>query len=380
MAQFKALADFLDHLTNDIGIPGCSVAVYKEHTPLFKYSSGYADRESNIKMCGNELFNLYSTSKVITCACALTLLEKGKFLLSDPLCEYIPEYADMNILVKADNGQTTLVKAKNKIKVCDLFTMSAGLNYNLQSDSIKNALAKCESRSTTDIVRAIAGEPLSFEPGTRWQYSLCHDVLGGFIEIVSGKSFGQYLNEAILEPCGMSSTGFDIGKLDSSRLAKQYRFDYSKKRAFPESGNIYKLSDAYESGGAGLISCVDDYILFADAMANGGVASNGNRILSRYTIDLMRTNHLDSIALADLNWSVLSGYGYGLGVRTMMHREKGGIIGSVGEFGWGGAAGAYAMIDPENKLSVFYAQHMLNNLEPYVHPRIRNIVYSELGE
>ena len=138
---------------------------------------------------------------------------------------------------------------------------------------------------------------------------------------------------------------------------------------------MFRLGSEYESGGAGLISSVDDYIKFANVLCNKGKTQKGEKILSECTIDLMRTNHLDKTSMKDFNWIQMRGYGYGLGVRTMIDKAKGGSLSSIGEFGWGGAAGTYAMIDPENEITVFYAQHMLNNQEPYVHPRIRNIVY-----
>ena len=140
--------------------------------------------------------------------------------------------------------------------------------------------------------------------------------------------------------------------------------------------NEFVLGSEYESGGAGLISCVDDYAKFSAAMANGGNTPDGNRILSPKTIDLMRTNRLNPTQMKDFDWSFLGGYGYGLGVRTMIDPVRCGANSPVGEFGWDGAAGCYVIIDPENRISLFYAQQMREGLGYYVHPRIRNILYS----
>ena len=374
--NFKGLETFLDDITK-WRIPGAECAVYYRNKPVFRYSAGYADIKSKKPITADNLYNLYSTSKVITCTAALQLFEKGKFLMTDPISEYLPEFNEMYIQKKIENGENELVKAENSIKIQDLFTMSAGLTYNINSVSIQAVKETTQNKCPTrDIVKAIANDPLMFEPGTHWNYSLCHDVLGGLVEVISGKKFSEYLVENIFKPLEMKDTGFYLTDEKKQRMATQYRFDEIPNSATEVSlTNDYKFGSEYESGGAGLISSVDDYIKFANALCNKGKAQNGEKILSRHTIDLMRTNHLDETLLKDFNWIQMSGYGYGLGVRTMIDKAKGGSLSPVGEFGWGGAAGTYVMIDPDNGVAVFYAQHMLNSQEPYVHPRIRNIVY-----
>ena len=160
-----------------------------------------------------------------------------------------------------------------------------------------------------------------------------------------------------------------------SRLAMQYLNEDGKGIRPIGAENFYVLGPAYDSGGAGLITSVDDYIRFADMLAMGGVGATGERILSKAAIDLMRLNHLNDVQMKDINWIQMTGYGYGLGVRTMTDKTRGSLS-PVGEFGWGGAAGAYVLIDPEREMSVYFAEHMRNSLEPFVHPRIRNILYA----
>lgn len=379
--NFINLEKFLDSLVTEIGIPGVDCIVYYKNRPVFRHATGYADRENNIKMKGGELYNLYSTSKVITCTCALTLFEKGKFLMNDPLYEYLPEFADVIVKEKNEKGEEVLVKPKRPILIQDLFTMSAGLSYNLGTEYIKEVQKNTDGKAPTrEIMKAIAKEPLGYHPGEHWGYSLAHDVIGGLIEVVSGKTFGEYLKESITEPLGIKNTGFERNDDIYSRMTAQYLYDYDKKYANRiEKTCEFCFGTEYESGGAGIISSVDDYGLFVNAMANGGIGANGNRIIEKCTVDMMRMNCLDEKRLKDFNWQQMSGYGYGYGVRTMIRPEMG-SLGSVGEFGWGGAAGTYAMIDPDRQIGVFYGQHMKNNLEPYVHPRIRNLVYAALSE
>ena len=141
-------------------------------------------------------------------------------------------------------------------------------------------------------------------------------------------------------------------------------------------GNEFIHGEEYDSGGAGIITTVSDYVKLAQALANNGVGLTGERILSANTIDLMRTNTLDENQIKTFDWKQLSGYGYGLGVRTMIDRAQGGSIGNIGEFGWGGAAGASVYIDPAVKLAAVYAKHTLNPREEYYQPRVRNVLYA----
>ncbi len=374
--DFQPLTQFLDSLPPR-GIPGVDCIVYYRHQPVYRRSAGFADRASQKPIAPHTLYNLYSTSKVITCAAALQLYEQGKFLLNDPLAEYLPEYKAMQVRHITAQGTAELRPAVNSIRIEDLFTMSAGMTYIINSKAIRKVQAETGGRAPTrEVARALASEPLIFEPGTHWNYALCHDVLGALIEVVSGQRFGKYLQDHVFEPIGMKDTGFERTPERLAQMATQYR--YNEETHFADEitqDNGYVLGTAYESGGAGLISSLEDYGLFVDMLSNGGRAASGEKILSRRTIDLMRTNHLDATRLKDFNWIQMAGYGYGLGVRTMIDKARGGSESSIGEFGWGGAAGTYAMIDPDCELAVFYAQHMLNNMEPYVHPRLRNIVY-----
>jgi CubicO group peptidase (beta-lactamase class C family) len=374
--DFSPLTRFLDTLPLR-GIPGVDCVVYYKHQPVLRHHAGFADRESQKPFEPHMLYNLYSTSKVITCTAALQLFEQGKFLLNDPLSEYLPEYKTMLVRTITGQGTAELRPAVKPIRIVDLFTMSAGMTYIMNSKSILKAQAETGGRAPTrEVVRALAGEPLIFEPGTHWNYALCHDVLGALIEVLSGKRFGQYLQENIFDPIGMNDTGFSRTHERLARMTTQYRFNSETGVAEAiTKDNGYILGSEYESGGAGLISSVEDYGLFVDTLSNGGRAASGAKILSRTTIDLMRSNQLDEIRMKDFNWEQMAGYGYGLGVRTMIDKTRGSSS-SIGEFGWGGAAGTYAMIDPDCEIAVFYAQHMLNNMEPFVHPRLRNIVYS----
>ncbi len=390
--DFKNLKAFMDHLTDDL-VPGNAISVYYENKEVYNYASGYADIENKRPMSPDDMIFIYSCSKVATVVSAMQLLERGRYLLSDPLYEYIPEFKDM--YVKTGDGK--IKKAENDIKIWNLLTMTAGFNYNQNKDAphiIKaNEITKGKM-NTVDVIKCLAEQPLDFEPGERWQYSLCHDVLAAFVEVVSGKKFRDYVKENIFEPVGMNNSYYHLQPGMEEKMARQYiyrtvdpdKFDMveaqskgSSKKGYWENYGIkndHIHSNEYDSGGAGIITTVSDYAKFANALANNGTAQNGEKILSKGTIDLMRTNQLSPEQKRYFSWSQLRGYGYGLGVRTLIDKSQASSVGSIGEFGWGGAAGATILVDPDRKFSFFYSHHMLNPHEDYYQPRLRNAAYS----
>jgi CubicO group peptidase (beta-lactamase class C family) len=256
--------------------------------------------------------------------------------------------------------------------------MTAGFNYDLGAPYIKEALAEGRT-STLELVKALAKTPLGFEPGTRYRYSLCHDILGGLIEVWSGMSLGEYMKKNIFDVLGMENTFFGV-PTDEERLSRMaVRYNHGKDRR-PERMKLecpYNLSPEYESGGAGLTSCPEDYAIFLDALANGGVGKNGGRILSRASIELMSANHMNNgQLLADFqSGHVGKGYGYGYAVRTHYNNAVSGSLSAIGEFGWDGAAGAMSLVDPQNKLSFVYFQH-IHGWDPRKQKEMRNVLYS----
>lgn len=387
--DFEPLKKFMDSWVLEF-TPGCCISVYKDNKEVFKYAAGYSDLDNGVKLTGNELFFLYSCSKVATVTAALQLYEKGSFLLDDPLYEYIPEYKNMTVIDKNGN----ISSAQNHITMRHLFTMTAGLNYNTNTKGFKNVYKITNGKmNTLDVVRSIAAEPLSFEPGTHWQYSLCHDVLAGVVEVISGKRFSDYVKENIFEPLDMTNSFYHIFGDDYNRVSEQYFYEpkthendivklqMSNQKA---DGCIKKIDksvshvfgDEYDSGGAGIISNPQDYIKFIAALANRGVGVNGERIISSGAVELMRTNQLTPELLKDYTWPDLKGYGYGLGVSTMIDRAASGSLGSIGEFGWNGAAGSVTLADPELNLAMVFSQHIVNPRATYFVPRLKNILYS----
>lgn len=381
--NFEYMKNFMDSLTEWI-IPGNSVVIYEDGKKVFEYSSGYSDLEKKIKKTGEEQLYIYSCSKVATVTAALQLYEQGKFLLSDPLYEYLPEFKKMYV-----KDGDRIKAAENPITIRDLFTMTAGLSYATNTPAFEKARKLTDGKmDTRTVIKCLAEEPLLFEPGARWNYSLCHDVLAVLAEVVSGMRFSEYMKKNIFEPLDMNNSYYHAPNdviispqyiyeiQDTKNIVELQQKEHTSgvvKRAY---GNELVFGENYDSGGAGIITTVDDYAKFAAALANSGTGLNNNRILSSATVKLMKTNQLNEAQRKTMNWRRLRGYGYGLGVRTLIDKAESGSNSSIGEIGWGGAAGATIIADTEEKVALFYAHHMLNPQEEYYQPRLRNVLYS----
>jgi len=364
-------------------LAGCGCAVAKDGEVLYQGYFGFADLEEQRKITEDTVYRLFSMTKVVICTAAMILFERGEFLLNEPIYEYIPEYKDTQVFVLDTTGNINVKKAKNDMLIKHAFNMSVGIPYpDMDSPTaremirVRNELEKKHGKyDILTEVKAMGSVPVAFEPGTRWLYGYGHDIIAGLIQIISGKTVGKFLQDEIFEPLGMKNTGYRYFDDIEKRMVSHYKRD--------SDGSLSKISgpldqfhepDAiYEAGGAGLFSTVNDYLKFSQMLANGGVF-NGERIIGRKTIDLMRANHLSAEQLKDYRNSYLDGYGYGLGVRTLMDTAQAHFNGSIGEFGWTGMLGTYVSIDPKERSSIVYMHQMYPNMEEYYHHRVRGVV------
>ena len=386
--NFTVLKDFMNRLTA-WRMPGNTVSVYLKGKEIFRYSSGYANLEEKIPMTGDELLNIYSCSKAVTVTAALQLYEKGFFVLDDPLYDFLPEFRHM--YVKEADGSVR--EANGPVTMRHLFTMTSGITYDTGTPAFDKARELTEGKmDTLTLVRQLGNEPLTFDPGEDWQYGLNHDILAGVVELISGKRFSRYVQDNIFAPLDIQGATYHNDSV-TDKMAEQYRYinsaetdpvklqmaaDVRQDGYIQNIGkkNILDFGENYDSGGAGITISVPEFAKFGNAMANGGVGTTGERIVAPQTIDLLRTNQLTDRHRVTYSQGKNRGYGYGLGVRTMMERGESGSLSSVGEFGWGGAAGGNLIIDPALGFSAFYAHHMLNPAEEYYQPRLINTLYS----
>lgn len=380
--DFQIMTDLLERMAG-VYYHGIDLSIYKNGKELYRKQAGVSEVETGKPVDPNSMYYLFSASKVMTCAAALQLYERGYFLLEDPIADYLPEFKNMMVNRYRGNRQVEdVTPAHRPITIKHLFTMTSGLDYNLSTPYIEEVKEKTNGKCPTEeIVKAIAKNTLQFEPGEHYMYGLSHDVLGRLIEVISGMKFGEYMKKNVWDPCGLEHTTFNPTDEIKAKMPPRYYKDVEQNKFIRcENSNGYRICEnsEYESGGAGVISCVSDYIKFADALANGGVAATGNRILSSRTIEIMHTNMLTKEQILDMGKGP-EGYGYGLGVRTMVDNSMVGRLTNFGEFGWDGAVGSYVLIDPSEGISLFAAENVSGPFNHEGPGRIGNVLYTILN-
>lgn len=358
--EFEKVREYIDRvMVGEKGVPGVDITVMQEHKLFFRHRSGNA-------AAGSQYF-LYSCTKPVTVSLIMHLIEGGKLSLQDPVAEYLPAFS--RLFLEKD-GQR--VPVQTPVTVYHLLTMSAGFDYSLITDPAKNSrlMERVGAKaSTTEVVSGFAEFPLEFAPGERFCYSVCHDILAAVAEIVTGMPFSEYAQKVLFEPLGMVNTTYRHTSRARQRVAPQYLY-WNGRVSQTETVNQHVLTPDFDSGGAGIIASPEDYCLFADMMACGGIGANGYRFLKPETVELL--------AQPRIAFPGPAGYQYGLGVRTRC--ETGPNSSPVGEFGWDGAAGSWVMMDPKNRISVFLAMHMLNwpALIGDDHMVLRDLIYSSM--
>ncbi|MEP7274635.1 MAG: serine hydrolase domain-containing protein, partial [Acidobacteriota bacterium] len=347
-------------------IPGAIGLIARRGKIAYQQAFGMADMEAGTPMRMDTIHRIYSMSKPITSVAVMMLYEEGKFQLNDPVAKYLPEFAKMQVGIEEKDPATgkmvlKTVPAKRPITVRDLLRHTAGLTYGFFGDTlVDREYRKAKilgDLNLADFVKNLSQMPLLFEPGTRWNYSVSVDVLGRLVEVISGKTFDQFLQERIFVPLAMSDTGFFVPASKKGRLAKLYRPTPDGKveaaptcanrqectEKFPNAAPTYLEQPSLLSGGGGLASTTYDYLRFCQMLIGGG-QYGGKRLLSRKTVELMSSDNLGSIPIG------MAGYGFGLGFAVSKAPGEAGMMGSPGEYNWGGAAGTKFWIDPKEEL------------------------------
>jgi CubicO group peptidase (beta-lactamase class C family) len=347
-------------------IPGASGLIARRGKIAYQETFGMADVEAGKPMRMDTIHRIYSMSKPITSVAVMMLYEEGRFQLNDPVAKYLPEFSKMQVWVDEKDPQTgqpmlKTAPAKRPITIRDLLRHTAGLTYGVFGDTpvdreYRKARVLGES-NLAEFVKDLAAIPLQYEPGTRWHYSVSVDVLGRLVEVLSGKSFDQFLQERIFTPLDMKDTGFTVPADKKDRLATLYTLTKEGKlqpaticstrqeciEKFPNAVPSFLQSIGMQSGGGGLVSTAYDYLHFCQMMLNQG-QYNGKRLLSRKAVQLMSSDSLGTIP------GMGPGNGFGLGFQVSKAPGEAGMMGSPGEYNWGGAAGTRFWIDPQEEL------------------------------
>jgi len=360
MYDFISLNKLLDFFI-EMGVPSFDIEVRHRGKTVMRRMHGYSDAQKTKPIDGTEKYHIYSCSKPITCVAMMTLFEKGKFSFYDRLSAYMPEFSKMYI--REGDG---VKEAQNPITIENLFTMSAGLSYDLRSENLMAAREQTGGRcQTREVMKYLAKDPLLFEPGTKFNYSLCHDVLAALVEVISGEKFGDYVKRNVFDRAEMGDSTFLPDEDVLSSLCAQYTY-HADTREYEYIGprNNYRIGTEYESGGAGCVTTVNDYMKFLESLRTGG------KIISRESVKLMMQNRYTPEQ--SVNY-FSPGYGYGLGVRCPIDASS-----PCTDFGWGGAAAAFLACDMKNEFSVYYAQHVLGSPNQSLRIKIAEYIRADL--
>ncbi|MBE6935061.1 MAG: serine hydrolase [Ruminococcaceae bacterium] len=376
----------LDRLIRDFtdgGLPGCGLMITQNGKTLYEGYSGYADLDAKTPITEKSVYRMASMSKIPLYVTMMMLYEQGKFLMTDPITNYFPEWANMKKVVHQANGYFRIEPVEKPITIRDVMSMKCGLPYcnsdaptdNRTLRSMQEAMKPLWERgyyTNREQIEAISKSYLACEPGTEWIYGFSSELAAGIIEAVCDKPVNDVFREFLFDPLGMDDTrAIFFGDIEE-RMVKLYakKADgtmvpgptFFDKKHLPGKEN--------EAGWARLFSTVPDFTKLMTMLACGGVYE-GQRIMGRKTIDAMRANGLDKLFTDTYN----AGYGYGYGVRTLMDKAAGNHNGSLGAFGWTGGFGTWCEADPEDQVAIVYMHNMMPNMEAYYHLRMRNVAY-----
>ncbi len=325
---------------------GVAVAVARRGRIAYFRTFGERDAEASKPVQIDTIYRFYSMTKPIASTAAMILLEEGKFLLDDPVSKYMPEFADLQVLASEDGDGSKLVAAERQVTIKDLLTHTSGL-INSKAYAAKGVFDR--DITLEEMQHRLAGVPLAHQPGAAWRYGQSINVIGRLIEIWSGKPFDEFLKERIFEPLLMPDTDFYVPSSKIDRLAKVYQLNDAGVVEPAPSDIDDSAKPAFLSGGGGLYSTAADYMRFCQMLLNKGEL-DGARILSPKTVEIMMMNHVAEDVLPPNGPNGRTGYGFGIGGAVLMDVAKSNQLASKGEFNWGGAAGTYFWIDPQEKL------------------------------
>lgn len=380
-------------------LPGAVVMVARRGRLVYSQAFGRRDPKSGSAMTTDSVFRIYSMTKPLVSVAAMILVEDGRLQLTDPVAKYLPAFEAPQVSVAQVDGEFARVtygraSAARPMTIQDLLRHTAGLAYGeiTQNAPVKKGLEEAGIFKTTiefdardlapdEQVARLAKVPLAHQPGTVWEYSLASDLLGRVVEKASGQRLGDFLAARLFRPLGMADTAFAVPKAALPRLAQPFEKD-------PASGQPIRLVDvsalpAADSGGAGGVSTATDYLRFAEMLLEGGKLDE-TRVLSRTTVALMASDHLGTRIAAPVTPGELllgtPGYTFGLGFAVRQGPGVAGVHGSAGEFMWGGYAGTYFWVDPQEDLVAVYMTQAPGATRQYYRRLVKNLVYQAIIE
>ena len=388
----EKISSIMKQSISDSEVMGVNLLVEKDESELIYCEEGLSDRENHIPICRDTIFRLYSQTKPVTAACAMILMERGLLDLGSSVAEYLPAYADMKV---EKDGE--ICSAELPVRIHDLLCMTSGLVYPDECSESGKAADKVyreacsrlhtdHPMTTRELADHLAKCPLAFEPGAGWRYGTSADVLGAVIEAVSGKKLSEFMQEEIFEPLKMNDTAFWVPEEKQYRLAKTYETvcdeNGNKSMRIYIGDNLAVRNDmaeppAYEAGGAGLASTLDDYMKFAGMLRQNGTWEE-KQILKPETVHYMRSGQLLPKQQQDMDkWLGLEGYSYGNLMRVCRNPSQAVMLTREGEYGWDGWLGMYFANFPNEDMTILMGMQKKDAGTFALTRKLRNVILSE---
>ena len=384
MRDFSRMDALLQRFVEQGTNPGCAVAVMQGDELIYHGEAGYADIGSGKKVDVRSMFSQASTTKLFTYAILGMIYEEGKFLYSDPLYEYLPEWRNTRKYVTLPDGTVDTVPSEKPVTVRDAVAMMCGLPYCMApvSDPETPTMAAMSRKmeellrkgpaTIREEVRAMADVPVMFEPGSRWLYGFGSEITGALVELFEEKPLREVFRDRLIDPLELEDADTFARPQNRDRIVTNY-VKKGPGQFEPAEGFSSLDPDSVPAGSRpNLLISARDFAVFMQMMANGGVYK-GRKYLGAGTVAMLHENQLGPVQMRDFENDYLAGYGYGLGYRTLLTRRYG-HNGRLGDFGWTGGTGIWVEADPVGKFAVTYMHNMRPNEELYHHHRVRAVI------
>ena len=393
-ARLERIASHFDGYVQSGRLAGYLATVSRKGEVAYVGMGGWRDKEADLAMSADTIFRIYSMTKPITTVAAMRLWEEGRFELTDELAKYIPSFSDPQVFSGGTETAPETVPSREPIRLWHLMTHTSGMTYGFQYCHPVDALYRQagyewgspKDKDLAQVCEDWASLPIIFEPGSAWNYSVATDVLGRVIEVITGETLDVALRRLVLDPLGMSETGFFAEASTHERVMQLYVPDGSSPRqavAVPSLGTHSFSQPAVFSGGGGLVSTAADYRRFTSMLLHKGEL-DGVRVLGPRTLAMMTRNYLpgnediETMAQDSFSETASAGLGFGLGFSVVMDPTKSKTATSPGSFAWGGAASTIFWVDPVEELEVaLYTQLLPSSTYP-LRPQLSQLVYSSI--
>ena len=390
-ARLARISQWMKGWVDSGRLPGMVTCVMRKGELAFAEAYGKADVERNKAVRPDTIFRIYSMTKPLTSTAIMMLYEEGRFQLDDPISRFLPAFRNMRVFAGGSRGKIESVPAERDITFRDLLTHTSGLTYGFMESNPVDALYRAKDgvdfqtaeTSLAAVVDKLATFPLIAQPGKAWNYSVSTDVLGRLVEVIAGEPFEKYLVEKVIKPLGMVDTDFHVPNDRHDRFAANYQPGPDGRLALIDdpARSRYLKPRKVNSGGGGLVSTAADYLRFCKFMLNKGEL-DGARLLGRKTVELMTMNHLNG-DMADMGTprfseSTYYGIGFGLGFSVMIDPAKAHIVGTPGEYAWGGAASTAFWCDPAEDMAVVLLTQLMPSSTYPIRRELRVLTYQAI--